>query len=410
MKILVVTPQCPAPPIKGTTLRNYHLIKALADLAEVKVLSVLDPSDDPAATAGLEASGITFVRVDAPVRPIARRLRDLVFSRVPDLALRLRSRAAHELFVATLRDFRPDVVQFEAVEAAGAVGPIGAAFSRAGIRPLIVYDAHNVETSLQETIWKSDFTRPSRLPRAAYSYIQSKKLRRYEGRLIARSAHVLAVSEDDADALRELGASNVTIVPNGVDTDYYRPDAAIAPLTRTRPYVVFVGTLDFRPNIDAVSWFAGEVMPLLRAAGGGIDFVIVGRSPAPPVQRLAADDIDVVGPVIDERPWIAGAAAYVVPLRSGGGMRFKVVQAMASGVPVITTRFGAAGVAATTDHLEFAETAREFADAILLAVSSPDRFAERIAKARRLAVDTYDWKQIVPRLEAIFGSRVPARR
>jgi glycosyltransferase involved in cell wall biosynthesis len=147
-------------------------------------------------------------------------------------------------------------------------------------------------------------------------------------------------------------------------------------------------------------------MPLLRQGNSGVRFAIVGRSPSAKVASLAADDIDVVGPVVDERPWLAGAAAYVVPLRSGGGMRFKVVQAMASGVPVITTRFGASGVTATCEHVTFAETAGEFAAGIRSVLEDPRDAARRVMAARDLAVCTYDWRRIVPALDAIYGQPV----
>lgn len=403
MRTLVVTPQCPAPPVKGTTLRNYHLINALADRCEVLVFSMLDRGDDPAAMAALTAKGVRFVTVPAPERTTSARLRDLLLSNQPDLALRLRSPEAHRRFVETLREFRPDIVQFEAVEAAGAVGPIGQAFRAAGVRPHIVYDAHNVETDLQSTIWKTDVRRPRAFAKAAYSFVQSRRLRRYETRLCAASFRVIAVSEEDRTSLRYLGAKNVSVLPNGVDTEHYRPGRKTGEERSPSPFVVFVGTLDFRPNVDAVVWFADNVMPLLRRENSGVRFAIVGRSPSPAVLSLAAEDIEVVGPVVDERPWLARAAAYVVPLRSGGGMRFKVVQAMASGLPVVSTRFGAAGVAVTSEHIVFAESAREFRDGIQHIIRNPAEARRRADAARRLAVDVYDWKHIVPFLDPIFG-------
>jgi glycosyltransferase involved in cell wall biosynthesis len=110
--------------------------------------------------------------------------------------------------------------------------------------------------------------------------------------------------------------------------------------------------------------------------------------------------------VEDERPWLAGAAAYVIPLRSGGGMRFKVVQAMASGVPVITTRFGASGVAATDEQVTFAETAGDFAAGISSVLEDRAAAERKVAAARDLAVGRYDWRRIVPALDAIYGSPV----
>lgn len=400
MKILFVTPQRPEPPKKGTTLRNYYLIREAARHHGVRVLAIRAgddvapaPNDDP------PPLPVPVDLVPMPERPKLKRLSDLLTSNQPDLALRLRSQEAAATFVDLLRAFRPDAVQFEAVEAAGAVGPLGSAFRQAGVRPAIIYDAHNAEYSLQHTIWRADLRRPRRWPLAAYSIIQWRRLLRYERALCRASRAVIAVSPADAALLTVPGGPVPVVVPNGVDTGYYR----FAPRrAETPPLLVFVGTLDFRPNVDALRWFVAEVMPLLRLQIA-TRFAIVGRSPSPAVQALAADDVQVIGPVPDERPWLERASVYVVPLRMGGGMRFKVVQAMAAGVPVVSTRFGAEGVEAEDgEHLLLADEPAELAAAIVRTLTNPAEAQQRAERSRSLAEQRYDWRAILPALTAIY--------
>ncbi|MCS6803205.1 MAG: glycosyltransferase family 4 protein [Chloroflexota bacterium] len=407
MRILFVTPQPPFPPQKGTTLRNAALLAEAARFHEVHLLTIGDSAPPfaprPPRLASAEAvPDLPTAVVPPPRRTAARRLADLVGSALPDLVLRLRTPAAHERFVALLRAWRPDVVQFEAVEAAGAVGPLGEAFRAAGYRPRLIYDAHNAEFALQERIWRTEIGDPRRLPFALYSLIQWRRLRRWEAGL-CRAATVIAVSEGDAARLEELAGVRPVVIPNGVDTDRYAPSPSGPALNPEAPCLLFVGTLDFRPNVDAVTWFAREVLPLIVPEFPKARFVIAGRDPAPAVRALAGPHVEVVGPVEDERPLLGSASIYVVPMRSGGGMRFKVVQAMAAGVPVVTTTFGADGVAARHgEHLLMADTPAAFRDAIRRTLRDPQATRRRVARARALVVERYDWRAILPALAALY--------
>ncbi|MFN8534897.1 MAG: glycosyltransferase family 4 protein [Dehalococcoidia bacterium] len=400
MKILFVTPQRPEPPKKGTTLRNYALIRRAARRHQVRVLTVESAPPEPAGE--FEPLGVPIDAVPAPGRPAGRRLADLATGRLPDLAVRLRSPEAHDRFVDLLRTFEPDVVQFEAVEAAGAVAPLGAAFRAAGVRPWIVYDAHNAEFALQETLWRGEALQPRRWPRALYSLIQGRRLRHWEAGLCRAATSTIAVSEGDATLLERLSGIQPVVIPNGVDTDYYRPTAGPI-LDPVSPLLLFIGTLDFRPNVDAAVWLVHEILPPLVREIPGARIAIAGRDPAPAVRALAGPNVDVIGPVDDERPLLAQASVCVVPLRSGGGMRFKVVQAMAAGLPVVSTTFGADGVAARHgEHLVLADTPEAFVAAIRRTIGDPAATRRRIERARTLAVQRYDWRAILPALDDLY--------
>jgi glycosyltransferase involved in cell wall biosynthesis len=196
-------------------------------------------------------------------------------------------------------------------------------------------------------------------------------------------------------------------VPNGVDTDRYAPTG----VPRDPNALLFIGTLDFRPNVDAVRWFATEVLPIVRRARPTARFVVAGRSPAPSVLALASESVEVVGPVDDDRDLLAICGVSVVPLRSGGGMRFKVVQSMACGAPVVSTRFGAEGAAVQDgEHLLLADDPADFASAVIRTLEDAVATRARVERARALAVDRYDWRAILPALHAVYdrlAERVP---
>jgi len=196
----------------------------------------------------------------------------------------------------------------------------------------------------------------------------------------------------------------VEVIPNGVDTDYFRPVPAVAP--DGDPYVIFTGAMDYPPNMDAAVWFCDEVFPALHKRMPQLEFKIVGKEPHPQILDLGRrDGVQVTGTVADIRSYIAGALAVVVPLRSGGGTRHKIPQAMAMERPVISTSVGAEGLEITpgTDIL-IADDAERFVEHIDLLAKSPAT-ANRIGKAgRRLVMEKYDWRVCLSGLERLYGS------
>jgi glycosyltransferase involved in cell wall biosynthesis len=192
-----------------------------------------------------------------------------------------------------------------------------------------------------------------------------------------------------------------------VDTHYFQPDTP--PAHTQSPTLVFTGSLDFRPNIDAIIWFARYGLPLVRAHQPEARFVVVGRNPAPAIQMLHDGvAIEVIGEVADVRPFIAAAAVYLVPMRIGGGVRLKLLEALAMQTPIVSTSMGAEGVQGlhTGEHLLLADTPAAFAQAILRLLNDP-ALGQRLGIAGRVFVQKhYDWQVIVPRLEAVIAATI----
>jgi len=161
--------------------------------------------------------------------------------------------------------------------------------------------------------------------------------------------------------------------------------------------------MDFRPNVDAALWFAQEVLPLIRQKEPGARFVIVGQKPHRRLDALRGrDDVTLTGRVDDTRPYIAQAAVYVVPLRMGGGTRFKILEAAAMSKAMVSTSLGCEGFTVENGRqLVIADSPRQFADAVLALLRDPAR-RERLGASARALADVYDWKNIIPRMESVY--------
>jgi glycosyltransferase involved in cell wall biosynthesis len=170
--------------------------------------------------------------------------------------------------------------------------------------------------------------------------------------------------------------------------------------------MTFVGKMDFRPNIDAMTWFVEDILPRIRAEIPLAHLVIVGQKPAPRIQALAQNPgVEITGWISDTRPFVADAAVYVVPLRMGSGTRLKVLEAMAMGKAIISTTRGVEGIACTpNDDVVIADTSTAFARAVIELLRDPQRRRELGRNARALVESKYDWRAIIPQFDQVYAS------
>ncbi len=316
------------------------------------------------------------------------------------MALRLESPLFRQHLADLLARQPVDAVHIEGIEMAPYIDVLEAARPR----PLIIFDNFNCEYLLQKRAFLTDLRHPLRWHGALYSFVQWQRLRRYEADLCRRADHVIAVSEADAEALRRLVPGLIpTVIPNGVDVSAYDPRTPPAPGMQEGA-LVFTGKMDFRPNVDAMLWFAEEVLPRVRQQAPHVHLWIVGQRPHPRLAPLRNNPaVTLTGYVEDTRPYIAGATVYVAPLRIGGGTRLKLLEAMAMEKAIVATRLGAEGYEVRDgEELLLADDAETFAAAVLSLLADAEKRAALGRAARRFVERCYDWQVLAPRIERLY--------
>jgi glycosyltransferase involved in cell wall biosynthesis len=319
------------------------------------------------------------------------------------MALRLASPELEAALDRVLAHERFDLAQVEGIELARYLPQLRAAV------PRLLFDDHNAEYLLQRRAFAADLGRPARWPYALYSLVQWRRLRRFERWACAAADRALAVSEADRRAIRALGAGTpVDLVPNGIEPEAYDGWAQARP-SAPAPRLLFTGTMDYRPNVDAAVWFCQSVWPRVRAARPDAGLWLVGQRPAPAVQLLGRlPGVEVTGLVEEIGPYLRDAAVYVAPLRVGGGTRFKILEAMAAACPVVSTRLGAEGIDAQDGrHLRLADEPAQFAAQILALLGAPEEGRRIAAAARTFVRERFDWRRIWPLWERAVAAEAP---
>lgn len=398
LRILYLCHRLPYPPDKGEKIRAFHEIRALAQRHRVSLLALCD-SEVPD-LAPLEAicervevfplnrtSGYLRAALGA-VRP---RPLTLSFFESPELAERVRELARRERFDVT-------VVYCSAMARYAAPAPDVPA----------VLDMVDVDSAK----W-AQYSRFAPLPLRPVYALEARRLRRYEASLSGRFQRIVFATGNETRLYRAHapGARAVTVL-NGVDVDFFQPlDLPKCP----HPMLVFTGQMDYFANVDGVVHFARHIFPRLREQVPKVELVIVGRSPVPSVRDLGElPGVQVTGAVGDVRPFLARAWAFVAPLRIAQGVQNKVLEAMASGLPVVASERVLAGIAdggfRSGRDLLAAASDEEYVRA-LSALLGDEQERDRLAEcARQRLLATYRWAPNLERFEELVGSvaRPPA--
>ncbi|GAB4572081.1 MAG: glycosyltransferase [Anaerolineae bacterium] len=400
MRVLFLTSEFPYPPFGGAPLRNYGLIKGLAEEHEIWLLSFRSEVALPPEQTPLHTFCTAIETVPAPARTRGDRIRDLLAGHA-DIARRFDSEAFREKLDHWLASQRFDLIQIENLEMTIYLPTIKV---RQPDTP-VIYDAHNAEYALQQRIFETERRSLAHLPGALYSLVQARRVRAMERAVCNAVDHVIAVSDTDAEHLQRLKADTpITVVPNGISTDLYLqpvPD----PVELEQPALVFTGKMDYRPNVDAALWFAEEILPLIRQEIANTHFYVVGQSPHPRLDVLRGQPgITITGLVPRVLPYLQAASIFVVPLRMGSGTRLKVLEAMAAHCAVVSTRIGAQGLGAEDgQELILADTTREFARAVIRLLKDPAQARALGANAQTFARERYDWQVLLPRLKDVYA-------
>lgn len=259
-------------------------------------------------------------------------------------------------------------------------------------------DMHNIESQLLLRYASHE----NNLLKKFYALLTSKKLSRYEADCIDDFDAVLVCSQEDKLSLNcTKFLDKIHVVPNGVDASNH-----MATSTRTTENVlIFVGSMDYHANISGIEYFCAQILPLLKTRHPGLLLYIVGKNPPAQIRVLHGDGVVVTGPVEDVRPYLHKAAISIVPLLVGGGTRLKILEAMAAGLPVVSTSQGAEGISAVSGRdLLIADSPQNFADAVSFLLENPlerDRFSR---SAREFVLQHYDWPIVTRKLKTVIAN------
>lgn len=402
MRVLFLTPQPPYPPHAGNALRTLGLLDGLhASGASIVLLTFVENGQpDPATTPAADLCEMIYSVAAPPHRSLSARLPDFLFTRNADMARRFYSTEYAESLTRLLKSNQQfDVIQFEGLEMAAYMPLIKQ------IRPnaKIIYGAANAEFELQRLIFENDRGKPTRLAATLYSFEQWRRLRRYETWVCRNSTHVIATSQFDADAFKKIAPGvGVSVVPNGIYArDYMQSDSR---LELGSAAILFTGSMGYRPNVDAMLWFAEEILGTVREAVPEARLFIVGKNPHARLDILRQrPDVEITGFVQDVTPFLHSSAVYVAPLRTGSGTRLKLLQAMAAKRAIVSTTIGAQGIdVAPGREMIIADTAASFAQAVASLLRDSTRRETMGKAAQTFVCNHYDWAAIVPRLLEVY--------
>ena len=377
LNVAVLDEELPFPLTSGKRIRTFNLLSRLVDRHRVTVLCHRNPDPEEAAAAEpvFRDLGIQTVIVDGAVPPKSgpgfyARLAGNLLSPLPYSVATHTSPA----LVDAVREFaaeKPaDVWHCEWTPYAQVLREaFGSGLGE--VRWSVM--AHNVES----LIWQRYAEAEANPLKRWYIRRQWEKFERFERWAYGAATRPIAVSHDDARLMRErFGAGRVEVVENGVDIDYFKPQRDV---DRDPARLLFLGSLDWRPNLDAVSQLLDDVFPKVRAKVPGATLSLVGRRPPQWLKERAAvvPGVRLFADMPDVRPFLAMCGMLVVPLRIGGGSRLKILEALASETPVISTRLGAEGLQLTPGRdLVVTETLANMVAAILEAIRRPEEFRE----------------------------------
>jgi glycosyltransferase involved in cell wall biosynthesis len=396
MNVLLLTQVLPYPPNSGPRIKTYNVIKYLAQHHRVTLVSFVR-GDQSESVCHLERHCQAVHTV--PMKRGA--LRDAWYMGLsfitgqPFMMMRDDRKGMRRLIDRLTAEQHFDVVHADQLNMAKYAKRVPNAFR--------ILDAHNALWLLYKRLWET-------MSPGLHKWLLGRDwrlLKAYEGRLVREFDAVLAVIENDKAALQEAAGESVdiTVIPIAVDTD------EVTPVARQpgADHILHIGTMYWPPNIDAVKWFVREVYPHIRQQRSDVQFDVVGSRP--PAELLALNDaglgIHVTGYVEDPTPYQRQAAVMIVPLLAGGGMRVKILNALAEGIPIVSTTLGCEGIEVMPGRdILVGDTPEAFAAQVLRVLGDLDLGRQLAVNGRRLVQEMYDYRNACRPLEDVYARAV----
>ncbi|RKU33344.1 hypothetical protein C6499_01450 [Candidatus Poribacteria bacterium] len=391
MKILFLSPTVPFPLTDGGRIRVFNLLKQIGKKSDVTLLALETQPTDAEGVAQLQQFGIQVHLVpNAPTLPRVsfRTLANAFFERQPITVARYALPAYRQKFRELVATENFNIVHYEM-------------FHTAQFRTDTDLPGVLSQQNVDSAIWRR-LCGETANPFYKFAYwTQQLAFQRYERVLSPKFDAVTCTSAIDAAVFqRHCSEDNIEIIPNGVDVTHYQPD-----FTSEAPaHLIYIGSMDWYPNEDAVAFFADEILPGIQDKVSDVQFSIVGGNPSARVQRLAErEGVVVTGRVPEIKPYFAEATVFVVPLRIGSGTRLKILEALAMGKAIVSTTVGAEGLDLKNgEEIFIADEPTTFADAVTQLLTDAS-LRRRIGENGRARVERdYDWRSIGEKLHQLY--------
>jgi len=388
--ILFLAHRVPFPPDRGDKIRGYNILKYLSVKKRVHLIAF---ADDPA---DLKRKG-GLARLTGN--------RSIIWRSKPQWVAAAQALMSHRPVSLTAFDNQPlheavdNILSRHAIDTIYVFSSQMAQYLPSRPRQRVVMDFVDMDSA--------KFAAYARSSKGLQGWMMGREARlllQHERQVAARADVSLFVSEAEAALFRErTGAQRVHVVENGIDTERFDPAAQFRRIDATDPLIVFTGQMDYRPNIEGVTWFVETMWPHIRIRHPEARFAIVGRNPTEAVHALAKHPrVMVTGEVADVRGWLAAASVVVAPLKLARGIQNKILEGMAMARPVVASSAAAKGI----DHqgaIKVGGTVGEISEAVIELLSDPRKAAELGEAARRRVHERYSWDACLAPLDSLLG-------
>ena len=387
MKILAISAELPFPPVGGGRLRIYHWLKALSSRHEVTLVAfTFDHEVDATWPFSLNVICVPwkqpplYCQMDSDDTLVASRAFEILRDEItePWYASYFESAAAEQIVRQEVSK-GIDLVLFEDSDMARFNSVIPEEIPR-------VLDFQNVYSLIAQRAAAAKSGEELRVAQG-----EARRTVAFERGVASKCELCLVCSESEATAVKDLlGVERVAVLPNGVDTTFFSPWST----SSLSGALLFTGSMNYQPNIEAVDYFVAEILPLIHRRRPDVVLHVVGKNPGKELQQLRSETVVIHGDVPDMRPYFAEAEIFVAPILSGGGTRLKILEAAASAKPIITTTLGAEGLDFHPEEdIIIADSPDVFADSVVRLLDDRERQSVLGRNARRASLP-YEWRKL----------------